>query len=201
MQLWKLLPTWLPLWRRTRFWPTKIISSYLFSCWVQNWRRATAKLYHAPGDADLLIVQKAVQSATTSRTVLVEDSDLIILLCYYVSLDSCHLFFCPEPKKSITKLCIWNIRATREKLGQGICNNILILHIYSILEHETTSYLYEVEKNTLLVTLKQEWEGKGVPFSMHDIGDKCRESFSLWFMIILITVGLILNTAQNIMLF
>ena len=35
------------------------------------------KTYHAPGDADLLIVQKAVQSATTSKTVLVgEDIDL-----------------------------------------------------------------------------------------------------------------------------
>ena len=47
------------------------------------------KTYHAPGDADLLIVQKAVQSATTSKTVLVsENTDLIVLLCYHASLDS-----------------------------------------------------------------------------------------------------------------
>ena len=61
-------------------------------CTVQNCRRATAKLYHAPGDADLLIVQKSVEYATTSRTVLVEDTDLIVLPCYYVSLDSHYLF-------------------------------------------------------------------------------------------------------------
>ena len=59
------------------------------------------KTYHAPGDADLLIVQKAVQSATTSNTVLVgEDTDLIVLLCYHARLDSHDLFFRPEPKKT-----------------------------------------------------------------------------------------------------
>ena len=59
------------------------------------------KTYHAPGDADILIVQKAVQLATTSETVLVdEDTDLIVLLCYYSSLDSHDFFFRPEPNKS-----------------------------------------------------------------------------------------------------
>ena len=50
--------------------------------------KSNCKTYHAPGDADLLIVQKAVQSATTSKTVLVgKDTDLIVLLCYHASLD------------------------------------------------------------------------------------------------------------------
>ena len=62
--------------------------------------KSNCKTYHAPGDADLLIVQKVVQSATTSKTVLVgEDTDLIVLLCYHASLDSHDLFFHPEPKK------------------------------------------------------------------------------------------------------
>ena len=62
--------------------------------------KSNCKTYHAPGDADLLIVQKAVQSATTSKTVLVgEDTDLIVLLCYHASLNSHDLFFRPEPKK------------------------------------------------------------------------------------------------------
>jgi len=65
------------------------------------------------GDADLLIVQKAVQFATTSKTG--EETDLIVLLCYYTNLDSHDLFFRPEPKKSMKKLCVWNIRATKEK--------------------------------------------------------------------------------------
>ena len=38
--------------------------------------KSNCKTYHAPGDANLLIVQKAVHSATTSKTVLVgEDTD------------------------------------------------------------------------------------------------------------------------------
>ena len=63
--------------------------------------KSNCKTYHALGDTDLLIVQKAVQPATTSKTVLVgEDTDLIVLLCYHSSLDSHDLFFHPEPKTS-----------------------------------------------------------------------------------------------------
>jgi len=51
--------------------------------------KSNCKTYHAPADADLLIVQKAVQSATTSTTILVgDDTDLIVLLCYLESLES-----------------------------------------------------------------------------------------------------------------
>ena len=39
---------------------------------------------HAEEDSDLLIAQTAVQSAATKNTVLVaDDTDLVILLCYY----------------------------------------------------------------------------------------------------------------------
>ena len=65
------------------------------------------KTYHAPRDANLLIVQKAVRSATTSKTVLVgEDTDLIVLLCCHASLDSHDLFFCSEPKKHKKVSCL-----------------------------------------------------------------------------------------------
>ena len=58
---------------------------------------SNCKTYHATGDADLLIIQ----SATTSRTVLVgEDTDLNVLLCYHASPYSHDLFFNPEPKKN-----------------------------------------------------------------------------------------------------
>ena len=71
----------------------------------------------SPGNADILIVQKAVQSATTSKTVLIgEDTDLIVLLFYHAILDSHDFFFCPEPKKNTKKLFVWNIRVTKESL-------------------------------------------------------------------------------------
>ena len=54
------------------------------------------KSYYASADADLLIVQKAVESATTMKTVLVgDDTDLH----YHASLDTCNLLFKPEQKK------------------------------------------------------------------------------------------------------
>ena len=55
---------------------------------------------HAPGDADVLIVQKTVDSALHMDTLLVgEDTDLLILLCYQANLDSHSIFFRPESKK------------------------------------------------------------------------------------------------------
>ena len=51
------------------------------------------EVHHAPGDADLLIVQKAVELATRVNTVLVgDDTDLLILLCYHANLDSHSIF-------------------------------------------------------------------------------------------------------------
>ena len=69
--------------------------------------KSNCKTYQAPGDADVLIVQKAVQSVITSKTVpFSKDNDLIVLLCYHACLDSHDLFFCPEPKKNTKNFCI-----------------------------------------------------------------------------------------------
>ncbi|XP_052787427.1 uncharacterized protein LOC128222459 isoform X1 [Mya arenaria] len=61
-------------------------------------QKNTCQTFHAPGDADLLIVQKAVESATTRNTVLIgDDTDLLILLIYHTNLDTHDLLFKPEP--------------------------------------------------------------------------------------------------------
>ena len=115
--------------------------------------RVLEKNCNASEDADLLIVQKAVQSATTNNTVLVgDDTDLIVLLCYHANLESHDLFFCPEPKKNTKKLRIWNIKATKEKLGPDICNNILFIHAF--LGCDTTSRLYGIGKGCSLIKFK-----------------------------------------------
>ena len=49
---------------------------------------------HPQADADLLIVHTSVESAKRIHTVLVEDdTDLLILLCYYTEVDAFELFF------------------------------------------------------------------------------------------------------------
>ena len=115
--------------------------------------KCNCKIYHAIGDADLLIVQKAVQSAVTNKTELVgEDTDLIVLLCYHANLDSRDLFFCPEPKRNMKKPRVWNIRSTKEKLGKDICSNILFIH--AVLGCDTTSRLFGIGKGTSLSKFK-----------------------------------------------
>ncbi len=67
----------------------------------------------------MLIVKKAIASASTANTVLVgDDTDLLILLCYHAPLDSSHeIYFKPEAKAGINKLpqC-WNIKNTKKNL-------------------------------------------------------------------------------------
>ena len=107
------------------------------------------KTYHASGDADLLIVQKSVEAASEVNTVLVgDDTDLLILLIYHASLDSCSLFLKPEPRKSTKKSRVWNIHAVKKQLGPYICSSILFLQ--AILGCDTTSQLHGIGKGNSL---------------------------------------------------
>ena len=112
-----------------------------------------SKVYHARGDADVLIVQKAVELATLMDTALVgEDTDLLILLCYHANLDSHNIFFRPEPKKNTKKPRLWSIKVVKEQLGPEICSNILFLH--AVLGCDTTSHLYGIGRGTSLKKIK-----------------------------------------------
>ena len=111
-------------------------------------------MYHAPEDADVLIVKKAVESAASvMHTVLVgEDTDLLILLCYHANLQSCDILFKPEPKKSTKRPRVWSIKSVKKQLGPEVCNNILFLH--AILGCDTTSQLYGIGKGNSLKKFK-----------------------------------------------
>ena len=104
---------------------------------------------HASGYADLLIVQKAVQSATSCNTVLVGgDTDLLVLLCYHASLESHDHLFYPEPKKNTKQPRIWNIKAVKQRLGPDMCQHILFLH--AVVGCDTTSRLHGIGKGASL---------------------------------------------------
>ena len=116
--------------------------------------------HHASGDADLLIVQKAVQSATSCNTVLIgDDTYLLVLLCYHASLESHDLFFCPEPKKNTKQPCTWDIKAVKQRLGPDMCQHILFLH--AVLGCDTTSRLHGI--------------GKGASFKKYQTNNSFRE--------------------------
>lgn len=117
-------------------------------------QKANCETYHASGDADLLIVQKAVQCATTNKTVLIgEDTDLLVLLCHHASLKSCDLFLCSEMRKNTKKPHVWNIKATKQLLGPDVCKHILFLH--AVLGCDTTSRLHGIGKGASLKKFKE----------------------------------------------
>ena len=98
-------------------------------------------VHHAHADADLLIVRSALECAQSRSTVVFGDyTDLLILLCYHNDLQS--------PFNVYLKLRIWNIKRTQEKLGIGICRNILVLH--AILGCDTTSMIFTSGKGMAL---------------------------------------------------
>ena len=56
-------------------------------------------MLQSKGDADVLIVKTAVDSAVTHPTVLIgDDTDLLVLLCYHRKADGSDLYFQLEPK-------------------------------------------------------------------------------------------------------
>ena len=110
------------------------------------------KVYHASGDADVLIVQKTVESARVVDTVLVgDDTELLVLLCYHASLHSHNIFLKPEPKNAKNHR-VWNITAVKQQLSPEVCSNILFLQV--ILGCDTTSQLYGIGKATSLKKFK-----------------------------------------------
>ena len=106
-------------------------------------------VHHARGDADLLIVTTAVQCAKLTTTVLVgDDTDLIVLLCFYVDMEAHDLFMYSQSKSSSHISRVWNIKSVREKLGCNVCEAILFIH--AVGGCDTTSRLYGIGKGTPL---------------------------------------------------
>ena len=104
-------------------------------------RNIDCQTHQAKGDADVLIVKTAVESASEKTTILVgDDTDLLVLLLYYTPSNSCDLFFKPEPKANSTKRRVWNIKKVQTQIGEDICWNILFIH--AILGCDTTSRVH-----------------------------------------------------------
>ena len=76
----------------------------------------------AEGDADVLIVKIAVDSAVTHPTGLVGDNtDLLVLHCYHTRADSNDLDFRPEPKANSKERRVWNLLKVKAELGPTCC--------------------------------------------------------------------------------
>ena len=106
---------------------------------------------HAEEDANLLIAQTAVQSAATKNTVLVaDDTDPVILLCYYSDPDGFELFMQCSTWGTTRKNRIWDIKVTQSELDADIGN---IMFIHAILGCDTTSRLHGLGKGLSLMRI------------------------------------------------
>ena len=104
-------------------------------------------------DADVLIIQTAIQSSETVNTVLVgEDTDLLFLLQHYANMDDKELYFRPELKQNARKYRLLNIKMSKEKLGSFICFKLLLIHV--ITGCNTTSRFYHIEKEASLSNIQ-----------------------------------------------
>jgi len=118
--------------------------------------RVQCMVSYASGDADLLIVKTTVALSVERDAVLVgEDTDLLVLLCYYTTKGVQNdTFFLSEPKStSLQPRRFMNISALRDKLGDIVCNNILFVH--AILGCDTTSRVHGVGKAASLNLMKE----------------------------------------------
>ena len=79
---------------------------------AQSLEHVGCETRHAKGDADILIVETTVQSAMSCETTLVgDDPNLLVLLCFRVKEDSCEVFFKPEVRSGTKKSPrSWNIK-------------------------------------------------------------------------------------------
>ena len=110
---------------------------------------------HSKQDADVLIVQTAVASATTKDTVLVgDDTDLLVLLLHHADMNAHELFLAPEPKQASKKRRVWCIQQSKELLGPAICSYMLFIH--AILGCDTTSRLFGLGKGLAVKKVKND---------------------------------------------
>ena len=114
----------------------------IYSVPCRSSHRSSCSVVHARCDADTLIVQKAVESAEVSETVLVsDDTDLLVLLIYHANTQQHNIYFIPEQKRN-SKQRSWDIKQVKATSGSFICKHILYIHAF--LGSDTTSHPFGI---------------------------------------------------------
>ncbi|KAK6172757.1 hypothetical protein SNE40_016353 [Patella caerulea] len=115
---------------------------------------------HADGDADLLIAQTAVNSAAKKATTVIgEDTDLLVLLCFHADPHSHGLFLRSEGGKNTKSLRIWNINWLQITLGPEVCH--LLPFVHAMTGCDTTSRLFGMGKGIALRKLNSDPQFRG----------------------------------------
>ena len=118
-------------------------------------KEAICTVLHAESDADVLIVQTAVQCATKCVTTIIgEDTDILVLLCFHSELASFPIYFQSDIKRSSKHIRVWNINWMKTALGPSVCE--VLPFVQAIAGFDTRSRLLRIGKGTLLKKLKSD---------------------------------------------
>jgi len=109
------------------------------------------RVLHAEADADNLIVKTATEhSAHSKTTVIGEDTDLLVLLCYHTLQCSKKLCF-QSDKLAQNKKRVWHIQHLQKNLGPETC--ALLPFVHAVNGCDTTSRLFGLGKQVALKKL------------------------------------------------
>ena len=123
----------------------------------QSLEHVGCEIRHAKGDADVLIAETTVQAAMSccETTLVVDDTDLLVLLCFHVKEDSCEVFFKPEIRSGTKRIPRWwNIKYVQRLLGRAVCNDLLFAH--AILGCDTTTRVFSTGKGLALKHIRSD---------------------------------------------
>ena len=102
-------------------------------------------VHHADDDADLLVVQTALDFARKNSTIVIgEDTDILVLLCHHIK--TCHKqVIYGSAKRSQGKVCrIWDINRISKFHGDATCH--LLPFIHAMTGCDTTSRMFGIGK-------------------------------------------------------
>ncbi|KAK6176044.1 hypothetical protein SNE40_014405 [Patella caerulea] len=100
----------------------------------------------ATDDADLLIVQTAVDKSDTKEVVVFgEDTDLLVLLIHHAKQNLKRIYFTSDKQATTKANKIWDISKTKSLIGEDLCYQLPFIH--AITGCDTTSRLFGISNN------------------------------------------------------
>ena len=135
-------------------WKIPLTKLVLLGSLVKHCNRQVVNFFQADNDADVLIVQTAIESARFQETIAVEnDTDLLVLLLYHTRMDLHDIFLAPKARSTSTKNNLWCIQQSQKLLDTAMCENILFIH--AIVGCDVTSWAFGLGEGLAFKKIKE----------------------------------------------
>ena len=91
---------------------------------------------------------RTATEAAKLKSIVGKDTNILTLLIHRVQLCDHSVFLTSDEKLTTTKLKLWDIKHTKQILGDNICKAILLIH--ALLGCDTTSRMFSIGKQVAL---------------------------------------------------